>query len=88
MANVMLFSGRTDLAFTNSIVWQHEVNNIGLDINKLTMVYQIPDFDTDLYLAASKNTDDAIVNKLKAAFARIIEDRRYQKILDKWHLTK
>ncbi|GHF00323.1 substrate-binding periplasmic protein [Thalassotalea profundi] len=83
----MLFNGRVDLAFTNSIVWQYEVNIIGLDTNKLTMVYQIPDFDTDLYLAASKNTDDAIVNKLKAAFIRIVENGRYQKTLDRWHLT-
>lgn len=83
----MLFNGRTDLVFTNSIVWQHEVKMIGLDTNKLTMAYQIPDFDTDLYLAASKNTDDVIVDKLKVAFARIVEDGRYQTILNKWQLA-
>ncbi|WP_448567996.1 substrate-binding periplasmic protein [Thalassotalea ganghwensis] len=82
----MLFSGRTDLVFTNSVVWQHEVTATGLDKNMLKLVYQLPDFDTDLYLAASLTTDKAIVNKLKEAFARITTNGSYQNVMKRWHI--
>ncbi|GLX78860.1 hypothetical protein tinsulaeT_22000 [Thalassotalea insulae] len=82
----MLYSGRTDMAFTNSIVWQHEITKAGLDASQLKLVYQIPDFASDLYLAANRTIAPEVINKLKKSLALIKADGRYDKLLAKWHL--
>ncbi len=82
----MLYSGRTDLAFTNSLVWQYEIQHSGLDPNKIKFIYKIPDIPADLYIAASLPTKKNIVEKLQQALQRIKADGRYQKILTQWQL--
>lgn len=82
----MLFSGRTDLAFTNSIIWQHEVAKTGLNPEKLSLVYEVKDFSSDLYIAANKEMDAKIVRKLINALTVIKQDGRYQQLLAKWAL--
>ncbi|PCI58458.1 MAG: hypothetical protein COB35_13805 [Gammaproteobacteria bacterium] len=81
----IFFNGRTDIAFTNS-TWAYEIKNTGLDPNKIKVLYKIPNITSDLYIAASLNTDKTMVIKLKKALATIKADGRYQKILTKWHL--
>ena len=82
----MLYSGRTDVAFTNSIIWQHEITKAGLDPGKLSLTYEIPDFASDLYLAASLGTDKAVLQKIKNSLTAIKTDGRYNKIMTKWKL--
>ncbi|WP_448213736.1 substrate-binding periplasmic protein [Colwellia sp. MEBiC06753] len=81
-----LFQGRTDLVFTNSIIWRHEVESSGLDPEQLTTVYKVNDFSSDLYLAANVNTSPVVIKRLKAALENIKSDGRYQQIIDKWQL--
>ncbi len=83
----MLYSGRTDIAFTNSLVWRQGVKKAGLDPNKLKFIYQVPDYASDLYLAANLNTDKTILNKVKNSIAAIKADGRYNKIMVKWQLS-
>jgi len=83
----MLFNGRTDLAFTNSIVWQYEIESSGLDPNDVKLIYQIPNISSELYIAANLDTDDTIIFKLRAALSKIKADGRHQKLLEKWRLT-
>lgn len=83
----MLYSGRTDIAFTNNIVWRHEIKKAGLDSSRVKLIYEIPDIASDLFLAANLKTDVAIVKKVKDSLAAIKADGRYQKILAKWQLT-
>ncbi|MCW8831735.1 MAG: transporter substrate-binding domain-containing protein [Colwellia sp.] len=82
----MLFSGRTELAFTNNILWKYEIEDTQLDPSQIAINYQIPDIASDLYLAASLGTDEKIINQLRKALAEIKSDGHYQQILQKWHL--
>ncbi len=82
----MLYSGRTDLAFTNSLVWQYEIKHSNLDPDKIKFIYKIPDITDDLYIAASLTTDINIVKKLQQALQQLKADGRYQNILKKWQL--
>lgn len=82
-----LYSGRTDLVFTNSIVWRHEIIKASLDPEQIKLVYEIKDFASDLYLAANLTTDKALINKIKNSFAAIKADGRYDNIMTKWQLN-
>lgn len=81
-----LYSGRTDLVFTNSIVWRHAILNAGLDISQINLIHEVPDFASELYLAANSNTDQALFDKIKASFETIKADGRYDEIMTKWQL--
>lgn len=82
----MLYSGRTDLAFTNSILWQYEIKDSGRDPSKIQFVYQIPDIASDLYLAASLDVDKSVVERIKKALSQIKASGEYQDILHKWNI--
>ncbi len=82
----MLYNKRTDIAFTNSHTWQHEIERTGLDPNKIKIIYKIPDITSELYIAASLSTDKKIVTRLQAALVQIKSDGRYQHIIAKWQL--
>lgn len=83
----MLFSHRTDLAFTNNILWKYEIEDSHLDPKQIEIIHQIPDIATDLYLAANIGTDEKIINQLKKALEEIKSNGQYQQILQKWHLN-
>jgi polar amino acid transport system substrate-binding protein len=82
----MLFSKRTDLAFTNNILWKYEIEDSGLNPEQIDIIYKIPDIASDLYLAASKGTDEKLIKKLRIALEEIKSNGQYQQILQKWHL--
>jgi len=82
----MLFSGRTDIAFTNSVLWRHEINHSGLDPQQVKLIYEIEDISSSLYIAASLNTSNVIVEKLTASLNKLKSSKHYHAILDKWHL--
>ena len=82
----MLYSGRTDLAFTNGILWQHELEDTKLDPSKIQFIYQIPNFASDLYFAASLDVDKSVVERLTVALSQIKINGEYQNILSKWNI--
>jgi len=82
----MLYNGRTDIAFTNNIVWRHEISRTGLDSSQVKLVYEIPDIASELYLAASLKTDTALIKKIQTSLKSIKNDGRYDEILTKWKL--
>jgi len=82
----MLYNGRTDLAFTNDILWKYEIADSNLDPSQVEIVYQIPDIASDLYLAASFGTDEKIINQLKKGLKEIKLNGQYQQIMQKWNL--
>lgn len=83
-----LYSGRTDIAFTNSIVWRHELEVTGLNPKELAIVYEIPDFASELYLAANLKTDKSLIKKIISSLESIKADGRYDKVLAKWNLLE
>ncbi|MDT0605024.1 MULTISPECIES: ABC transporter substrate-binding protein [Thalassotalea] len=82
-----LYTGKTDLVFTNSIIWRHEILGASFDPAKVALVYEINDFASDLYLAAHLATDKTVINKVKASFDAIKADGRYHQIMTKWQLN-
>jgi len=83
----MLYSGRTDLVFTNDLLWRYEVKYAGLDPSKVQFVYQVPNFATDLYIAASLDVEQTMVVRLQNALNAIKASGEYHKILNKWQLN-
>lgn len=83
----MLFNGRTDLAFTNDIFWRHEIKELNFDPSKIKLVYKIPNFASNLYLAASLQTDKKIVLRLSKALQEIKTSGEYSAILQKWKIA-
>ncbi len=82
----MLYSGRTDLAFTNSILWKYEIEDSQLDPEQIEIIYQIPDIAADLYIAASIGTDKKVIEQFKSILKEIKSNGQYQQIMQKWHL--
>ncbi len=82
----LLYSGRIDAAFTNSILWRYELEDIGLNPDQVKLSYQVPNFASELYIAASLSTDKKIIDTLIKALKDIKADGSYQLILDKWHM--
>ena len=83
----LVFKKRTDLAFTNSILWKYEIEELGLDPTQVEIVYKAPAIASNLYLAASIGTDEKVINQLRKALKEIKANGQYQQILQKWHLT-
>lgn len=83
----MLYNGRTQLAFTNNILWKYEIEDAQLDPAQIEIIYQIPDIASDLYIAASIGTDTKVIEQLKNGLQEIKANGQYQQILQKWHLT-
>jgi polar amino acid transport system substrate-binding protein len=82
----LLYTGRIDAAFTNAILWRYELESLGLDAEQLQLNFQVPNFASDLYIAASLTTDKAIVTSLIKALAKMKSDGSYQAILAKWRI--
>lgn len=81
-----LFNKNTDIAFTNNTIWRPQVEKAGLDAENIALLYEVKDFASVLYLAASPNTDKQLVEKAKSALKKIKQDGRYATILAKWQL--
>ena len=81
-----LFNGRVDLAFTNSVLWKHEVRDAGYDPDDLVFIYKINDMAPDLYMAASLNTEPSVIDKLSKELEKLKKNGQYQSILAKWQL--
>jgi len=67
-------------------LWKYEIEDSHLDPNQIKIVYQIPNIASDLYLAASKGTDEKIIKQLKEGLKEIKSNGQYLNILQKWHL--
>lgn len=81
-----LLNGRTDMTFTNHIIWAPQVTKAGIDPSEIKLLFKVNQFASDMYLAASKNTDPLLVKKVQTSLEKIKADGRYDKLLEKWQL--
>ncbi len=78
----MLERGRIDLfPYTNLEAGLFARRN-GFDENKLIGVIKLEEISNDLYMATSKNIDEAILNKLQEAYQEVVMSGRYNEIMD------
>lgn len=75
---------RIDLFPIDQLALIHILKLEGLAIEDFERVLQLEDLSTGLYLAFSLKTDDALVEKCKAALAEIKKDGTYDAIMKKY----
>ncbi|ALS98212.1 substrate-binding periplasmic protein [Lacimicrobium alkaliphilum] len=83
----MLFKGRVDLLFTNTLGLMVEVPKAGFDPGQVEKAYAVLDFPNELHLATGLDTSEAVVERLRGSLQQLKEQGIYQSILSKWGLT-
>lgn len=81
-----LYSGRVDFAVTNNLIWKEKILEINENPEQLELYYELEDFSSNMYLAASKTTDPEIVTKLIRAYQLMVKEGEISQILQKWQL--
>ncbi|WP_125779294.1 substrate-binding periplasmic protein [Pseudoalteromonas rubra] len=83
----MLFKGRTDLVLTNAQTITKELNALGLPAEQVERKMVVPDFPSELHLAASLSFEPQQADLLMHALAQLKATGKYQQILTKWQLN-
>ena len=80
----MLLRKRVDLviATREALKYYHFSSNI--DLQKLTEVYQLQGHSSDIYFAINIASDQALVDRLKAAYKKIESDGHISSLRKKW----
>ncbi|MFD2167255.1 substrate-binding periplasmic protein [Thalassotalea euphylliae] len=81
-----LFNGKVDFILANEFMWEERKKTQGDTYRPLEIALRLPDFATDYYLAASNNTSQKVITKLKKALEMLKQSGQYQAILAKWQL--
>lgn len=76
----MLYADRAMLVAGDSLSLPYRVERLGVDITQLTVVAEVPELSTDLYLAASRNTDDDVIALLRNALGGLKSSGNYDRI--------
>lgn len=84
----LLYSGKIDVVLTNDFIWRYKIVNSELNPERTNLLYKIPNFSSELYLAASINTDKKIVDDFANALKQIKSDGRFLQIMKKWQLVQ
>lgn len=82
----MLFKGRIDLLFTNTIGLEVEVPKAGFDPEQVEKAFAVEDFPNQLHLATGLQTPEATVLKLQQGLELLKKRGIYQQILRRWGL--
>lgn len=83
----MLFKGRVDLLFTNTLGLMAEVPRAGFDPAQVEKTYAVSDFPSELHLATGQNTAEEVVVRLRSGLQQLKEQGTYHRILKKWGLS-
>lgn len=67
----MLYGGRADLVAGDALSLPYRVEELGLDLDRLRVVAEIPELSSNLYLAASQTTDKTVVQRLRDCLGKL-----------------
>lgn len=70
----LLFLKRTDLVFADPFENAAQLQHLGLPFDQMEKALSMPEFNTDFYVAISKQTPEDVVQKLQTAFKEIETD--------------
>ncbi len=76
----MLFASRAELIAGDALSLPYRVRMLDEDSQRLRVVATIPELSSDLYLAASLSTEDAVVAELRTALEELKGDGDYDRI--------
>lgn len=77
-----LNAGRIDLWIVDELIGAFRAKQKGIDPSSFETIHQVK--ETELYVAFSKNTDDATIAKWQSALDALKSDGTYNKILTKY----
>lgn len=80
----MLLKGRGDLVMSNEWVAAEHLESYGIVQHRLNILTQIKEAKIEGYLAASLNTPDETVTKLRGAINQLKENGEYDKLMHKY----
>jgi len=80
----MLLKGRADLVMSNDWVAAEHLESYGIEQNRLNILSQVKEAKIEGYLAASLNTPDETVTKLRRAINQLKENGEYDKLMKKY----
>ena len=78
----MLYQGRVDLNVNNDIGFMATLRKINLNPNEFKKIFIISKMP--LCIAANKETDDALVKKMRAALEKVKSDGTHRRLMNKW----
>ncbi|MES9956101.1 MAG: transporter substrate-binding domain-containing protein [Sedimenticola sp.] len=79
-----LFAGRVDFVPYASTRLSYDIKRYGHDPQEIEKIWNIEEMSSQAYMAFSKPTDDAIVEKFQKGFDAIKQSGEHDKILMKW----
>jgi polar amino acid transport system substrate-binding protein len=80
----MLVNGRLDLTPFTDLAFFHRITEIGLSSDLFEPAYYLDEVSKDFYAAFSKDTPDALVDKVKKALDALKADGRYERIINRY----
>ncbi len=82
----MLYNQRVDLIVGTKSAVKARVNKLHLDFDAMTPVLRIPELDSSLNVAMSKNSDQQTIALFQQAFKEITDNGVIAKIKEKWQM--
>lgn len=79
-----LFLGRIDVMAYSENRLNYDITKLGYDPEQITAIEEIEEISTDIYIAFSLSTDDALVEKIQTGFDVIRDNGILKEILSRW----
>ena len=78
---------RKEAVFTMSGQYMSEkINEMNVAPNQFKRLHEFKDFNIDMHIAFSKNTDDTIVKQYNTAFNYLMRTKQIEKLRQKWNV--
>ncbi|WP_440874754.1 substrate-binding periplasmic protein [Thalassotalea sp. PLHSN55] len=84
----MLKSNRVKLVLSNRVIFNNYANDLGYQSSDFKTVLTVPELSSYLYIAASKNSDPAFINKYRQAFLQLAQSGQLASIKRKWNIPE
>lgn len=85
--NLLLIRDDIDLIIADDVTINHRTQLAGVDLNKLSRLYEVNSLPIEFHLACSLSTENSVIEKLKSALNSMYQDGFYQKTKEKWQNT-
>ena len=79
-----LYRGYIDLIMFSDYSIRHRACDQGLNPNVIEKLFTVPELSTDLWLVASKQTDEQLIVKLQQALEKVKNDGRHERLMAKY----
>ena len=82
----LLYKGRIDFVFTNSLSLQKELQTLSLDAEKIEQKLVLTRFPNELALSVNSHFSEPLAARIEAALKTLASDGTQQQILTRWRV--